>query len=121
LRPRERLTTGSEFRRVFRQGTRLDGPLFLLVAALNACGHDRLGIAVSRRVGGATHRNRAKRLLREAFRLNKRARERGCDLVFVAKKELVSATLADVEREFTRRRERVGSAGGPRTRPGVPR
>src|SRR5262249_28458049 len=52
LRPAERLTRGAEFRRAFRQGVRLDGPLFVLVAAANGRSYSRLGLAASRKVGG---------------------------------------------------------------------
>ena len=64
--------SGADFRRVFRRGFRVDGPLLSLVAADNDLGYDRLGLAASRKLGGAVARNRAKRLLREAFRRHKR-------------------------------------------------
>ena len=57
LRPRERLRTAAQFRRVFRRGSRFDGRLFLLVAAPNDQAASRIGLAASRRVGGAVERS----------------------------------------------------------------
>jgi ribonuclease P protein component len=58
-----------EFDRVFqRRCSASDGPL-IVYAATNELGHPRLGLTVSRKVGGAVQRNRWKRVLREAFRL----------------------------------------------------
>ena len=86
LTRKERLATPGQFRRVFQKGWRLDGALFSLVAAFNDCGHDRLGLAASRKVGNAVERNRAKRRLREAARLLLPEHGRpGCDYVFIAR------------------------------------
>jgi ribonuclease P protein component len=104
LRPRQRLRTGAEFDAVFKQGRRLDGRLFLLVAAPNGRAFDRLGLAVSRRVGGAVGRNRARRLLRESFRRVDRPPGPGLDLVVVARAPLPGRGQAEVDREL---RERV--------------
>jgi len=81
--------------------------LFLLLAAESPRGFSRLGLAASRKVGGAVRRNRAKRLLREAFRRNKPSD--ALDLVFVAKRELADTTLAEVEREYRERLRRLFS------------
>ena len=112
FRPRERLRSGSEFRRVFAKGLRFDGSLFLLVAAENHCGYSRLGLAASRRLGGAVARNRARRLLRESFRLNKLASVPGFDLVLVPKREMSACTLGEVEREYRKRLRRLVTRRG---------
>jgi len=115
LRPRERLTTGAEYRRVFRRGVRVDSALFLLVAAENRHGHHRLGLAAGRRVGGAVARNRARRLMRESFRKNKRLGSGGLDLVLVAKQEIVGRSQEEVEREYRECLRRLaGRAAGRR-------
>jgi ribonuclease P protein component len=101
------LRTAAEFKRVFRRGLRLDGPLFVLLAAENGVDRGRLGLAVGRRVGGAVARNRAKRLLRETFRRNKTAAIRGLDLVLIPKVEISGRSLGDVEREYQTRLKRV--------------
>ena len=101
---RQRLRTGAEFDFAFKRGVRLDGRLFLVVAAPNGRLFDRLGLAVSRRVGGSVERNRARRLLRESFRRLPRPRGPGVDLVVVARPDLVGRGQAEVDREL---RERV--------------
>ena len=94
LSRRERLASPGQFRRVFQKGIRVDGPLFSLVAAPNDCGHDRLGLAASRRVGGAVARNRAKRRLRECFRRHKRAERPALDLVLKRRRQKGRKRLA---------------------------
>jgi ribonuclease P protein component len=67
----------------------------------------RLGVAASRRVGGATERNRAKRLLRESFRRNKSDVTCGLDLVLIPKAEIGGRGLQDVEAEYRARLRRL--------------
>jgi ribonuclease P protein component len=110
FRPRERLRTGAAFDRVFKRGARHPGRLFLLVAAPNGFAYDRLGLAVSRRVGGAVERNRARRLLRETFGWVGGRAGPGADLVVVAQAEIVGRGQAEVDREFRERIRRVRRA-----------
>ena len=116
----ERLLSGGQFRRVFQKGLRLEGAFFSLVAAPNNCGHDRLGLAASRKVGNAVQRNRAKRRLRECFRRWKRAGGAALDVVLVAKKDLGSGSPEEVEREYRQRLQRLekraARMGGPHPR-----
>jgi ribonuclease P protein component len=64
-----RLARRGEFDAVYRAGVKTAAGPLLAWAAPNAAGHWRLGLAVSRRAGGATVRNRLRRMLRESFRL----------------------------------------------------
>jgi len=73
-------------------------------------GPTRLGITVTRKVGGAVRRNRIKRLAREWFR--SRIREFGsCDLVLIAKRDMPQLLrLADVREDLDRRLALPGAA-----------
>ena len=54
---------------MLRSGSRFASRNFVLRAQLNACAHARLGIIAGRKVANrAVDRNRARRLIREAFR-----------------------------------------------------
>lgn len=121
IRPRERLTTGAEYRRVFRRGARVDSVSFLLVAAENGQRHHRLGLATGRRVGSAVARNRARRLLRETFRKNKHEGAAGLDLVLVAKHEIVGRSQGEVEIEYRQCLRRLAARPAARRGPGAPR
>jgi ribonuclease P protein component len=59
------------------------------------------GFVASKRVGGAVHRNRAKRLLREAARVTaNRLIRRDLWIVLVAKKSILECTSRDVSRDL---------------------
>jgi ribonuclease P protein component len=118
FRPRQRLRTSAEFDRVFRRGVRLDGALFVLVAAPNDGECDRLGLAISRRVGGAVTRNRVRRLFRESFRRLERGTRPSADLVILGKPELARSSLEEIGRELGARLRRLAQpAERGRTRP----
>lgn len=112
LRPRQRLRTRAEFDRVFRRGVRLEGRLFVLIAAPNGTATDRLGLTVNRRVGGAVLRNRVRRLLRESFRRLPPDGRAGFDVVLVARSELVERTQSEVDIELRGRLRRLRGAPG---------
>jgi ribonuclease P protein component len=86
FRPHEHLRRPADFKRVFdRRRSAADGGLIVYVCE-NGLPHLRLGLSVSRKNGPAVHRNRMRRLYREAFRLTRHEMPAGLDLVLVPRR-----------------------------------
>ena len=75
---------------------------------LPAGGTTRLGVVTSRKIGGAVVRNRARRLLREAFRVHQGELTQPVDLVLVARQSIVGQRLTEVEKDFLATMHRAG-------------
>jgi ribonuclease P protein component len=88
---------------VYDMGQRVTSRSFLLFGLPNAVGHPRLGITVTRKVGNAVRRNRAKRLLREVFRRHRLRLAPALDLVVNARPGMEALTYTELEAEFLSR------------------
>jgi ribonuclease P protein component len=86
FRPHDRIRRSADFQRAFRLRRSAGDQRLLVFGHPNGLGHPRLGLSVSRRIGGAVVRNRWKRLLREAFRLSRENLPAGLDLVVVPRR-----------------------------------
>lgn len=96
-----RLKQGRDFARVRQHGSRLAlGCLIANWLRLQTGARSRLGVVTSGKLGGAVVRNRARRLLRECFRLHQHELDQPLDLVLVARASIVGKGLAEVERDF---------------------
>jgi ribonuclease P protein component len=96
-----RLKLRRDFLSVRQHGERLIlGCLIVNWRPLPAETRSRLGVVTSRRIGGATIRTRARRLLRESFRLHQHELARPVDLVLVARPSIAGKSFANVERDF---------------------
>lgn len=92
-----RLRASADFRRVRTEGRSWAHPLLVLYVVPNTLDYNRFGFSVSRRVGSAVVRNRAKRRMREAARLFKDELHQGWDMVFIAR-----APISDAQFRFVK-------------------
>lgn len=98
----ERVRKRADFVRLQgRNGGRVRTRSFLLLLDRRVDGElTRLGVVASKKVGNSVERNRAKRLLREAFRLRKALFGPGIDVIAIAFEPLPTLGLADVLRDL---------------------
>jgi len=111
-RKRRRLSRSAEFERVYREGrSRANRYLVVYAFPRGEGAEPRLGVSVSRKVGGAVDRNRVKRLLREAFWAQSADIPADHDFVIVARPEA---------RELAERDGEAGIAAALRELVGAP-
>ncbi len=80
-----------DFTYAYRKGTKCVTPYFVVYVARNKTGRNKLGITVSKSIGKAHDRNYAKRLIREAYRLNLANASEGNNIVIVARERIIDA------------------------------
>jgi ribonuclease P protein component len=100
LAPSERLRHRHEFERVFQHGKKQVSAAFVWYMLPTSNAGSRLGMAVSKRVGGAVVRNRVKRYTREFFRQYKDQFDPPCDVVVVARHKAADMRYAESVQEF---------------------
>lgn len=98
LTARERIKRRPEFEATYAGGTRLHSRSFTMFVAMNDGDRARIGVAATRKLGGAVVRNRAKRLVRELFRRHKPST--ALDVIIVARREMLDAPFASLEAEY---------------------
>lgn len=97
---RDRITESRDFERSRAHGRRVTGRGFV-IELTRTPGPKRLGLAVSRRVGGAVVRNRVKRSVREWFRRDRAALPCGTDLIVIARAPAAGYSVASVAEELS--------------------
>jgi ribonuclease P protein component len=101
LRRASRLAQNRDFMRIRQSGQRLVlGCLIANWSRLPDGAPARLGVVTSKKIGGAVDRSRARRLLRESFRLHQHELSGPVELVLVARNSIAGKSLAGVEKDF---------------------
>jgi ribonuclease P protein component len=104
-----RLKQGRDFVRLKQAGRRLvHGCLIANWLELPTGANARVGVVVSRKVGNAVQRSRARRLLRETFRLHRHELAPPVELVLVARPSIAGRKLSEVEKDFLGTMRRAG-------------
>ena len=104
-----RIKQARDFARARQEGQRsVCGCLIANWRVLPERNSTRLGVVASRKVGGSVIRSRARRLLRETFRLHQHELNRPVDLVLVARQSIARHGLSEVEKDFLTTMKRAG-------------
>lgn len=101
LGQRQRVVDRREFEQAFEQGVRFAGRFQVLWVRRGEGASLRLGVVASKRsFRRAVDRNRARRLLRESFRLNRHRLKGDADVVLVARTAIRQSMCSEVTRDF---------------------
>ena len=95
------------FRRLYSTRGFANGML-VLYARPNRLGVNRVGITTGKKLGHAVVRNRARRRLREVYRLNEQAFKPGYDIVVVARNRCVDADFQKLTQGYLALAQKAG-------------
>lgn len=118
-----RITDARDFKRVYARGSRARGRWIVVVGLARRQGGHRVGLSVAKEHGAAVRRNKIKRLLREAFRLERPTLPGAFDLVLIPVKNPAKLLLAELRAELvalvTKLMDQAGRGArpAPRRRP----
>ncbi len=110
--PEHHIRHGADFDRAYRRRASASDGHLVVFGYPNGLDHARLGLSVSRKVGGAIVRNRWKRLIREAFRLSRKELPVGVDLVVIPRRGGPEPELSHLRPSLCRLAKRVSSKLG---------
>lgn len=93
----ESLKKYADFQIVYKKRISYANRYLVMYIRENELDKNRIGISVSKKVGNSIVRHRLTRLIRESYRLNEEAFERGYDIVVVARVSAKGITYKDME------------------------
>lgn len=97
-----------EFRYTYRVGRSVSMPLMTLVYAKSRNETVRIGFSVSKRVGNAIQRNRAKRRMRACVSPYAEHLKGGCNIILIARPEVLEAPFTELKRQTEALLKRCG-------------
>jgi ribonuclease P protein component len=112
----QRLRSNQQFQLVYRRGRSWAHPLAALHVARQPC-NKRLGISVSKKVGGAVERNRVRRRIREILRAQLPCWKDGFDAIVVARPDAAKASFAELARALQELAQRARLVREPEAPP----
>jgi ribonuclease P protein component len=95
-----RIVRSKDYRDIYKAGKKIHSKRFILFVRKSSIEHSRLGLTVSRKVGGSVSRNRVKRLFREVFRRSIGKIPNQLDIVVNAKSSCIAVNYIELRNEF---------------------
>jgi len=102
------LKNNNDFRRLYRRGKTAAHPVIAVYCRGNGKKKNRVGVVVSSKIGKAHWRNRVKRRLREAYRLNESAFHGGQDIILVGRSRTYDADFSELTGALLRLAGKLG-------------
>ena len=96
------------FRRLYAKGESAVGRFVVVYARRNGTEQNRLGITTGLKLGHAVDRNRARRRIRETYRLNEGCLKQGYDIVIVARTAAIAGNFSEMQQSFLRQCAKLG-------------
>ena len=97
-----------DFRRLYSKVNSAVTPSLVMYCQKNGRGHNRLGVTVSTKLGHAVVRNRARRRLRELFRLSQDRMVQGYDVLLVARGKTARIPHRYLKRDYEAAAKKLG-------------
>jgi ribonuclease P protein component len=107
FRGHQRIRRRADYQQVYDAGRKIHGRYLTTFVLSREGAPTRLGIAATRKIGGAVERNRAKRVIREIFR--RHPAPRGLDIVVIPRRTLIDAAFSRLEADYLATFERLRS------------
>jgi ribonuclease P protein component len=96
------------FRYLYRKGASVATPTVVVYYRKNRQSINQLGLTTAKKIGNAVQRNRARRVMREAYRLLEEKLEKNCDIVLVARSKTPFVLMDEVKGDMLRAFEKAG-------------
>lgn len=93
---KRQLRWSSQIQEILRQGKRVRNTYFTIVYRIKPGGKRRLGLVFGKRAGRPVVRNRAKRIVREHFRLSYDCFKAGLEMVVMAREDLSALSAKEI-------------------------
>ena len=100
MRPDTTVKENYLFRRIYRKGASAVEPCMVVYCQKNRRGQTRLGVTVSTKLGKAVVRNRARRQMRELWRIHKGEMTPGYDVIIVVRSRAIHTPYSMLERQY---------------------